>query len=130
MFKIRKEINLYLDDRRDCPEGFVLAKNIEEAIHYVENYDINILSLDHDLGMDKETKEVLKTGYDFVKIFCENGYFAKKIYLHTDNIVGRDAMYSVLKASQRRGFISKDIEIFNYECVKGKYTGDDFEGFE
>lgn len=25
-------VNLYLDDIRDCPEGFILSSNFEEAI--------------------------------------------------------------------------------------------------
>ncbi|WP_332309455.1 cyclic-phosphate processing receiver domain-containing protein [Planococcus lenghuensis] len=96
-------INLYVDDLRDCPSGFTVARNIEEAIHYFENWSINILSLDHDLGEDDEGN-LLPTGYDFVKIFCERGYRANKIYIHTDNGVGRANMFHTLKGAQRRGF--------------------------
>ena len=38
---------------RDCPKGYTVARNIQEAIHYLDNYKINILSLDHDLGEDR-----------------------------------------------------------------------------
>jgi hypothetical protein len=48
----KNEINLYVDDLRDCPDGFVVARNVDEAIYYLENYKVNILSLDHDLGAD------------------------------------------------------------------------------
>ena len=73
---MKKEINLYLDDLRDCPDGFVVARNMEEAIHYLKNYNVNILSLDHDLGMNEETGELLPTGYDLVKYMCENNLSA------------------------------------------------------
>jgi len=47
-------INLYVDDLRDCPDGYIMARYMEEAIHYLENYKVHILSLDHDLGEDQE----------------------------------------------------------------------------
>ncbi|WP_312880012.1 cyclic-phosphate processing receiver domain-containing protein [Paenibacillus phytorum] len=61
-------VNLYLDDIRDCPEGFILASNFEEAIQAFQNHEIDLLSLDHDLGEDKHGNE-LRNGYDFVKYF-------------------------------------------------------------
>lgn len=96
---MKREINLYVDDLRDCPEGFVLAKNVDEAIYYLENYTVRILSLDHDLG-EGSKGNLLPTGYDLVKIFCKKGYRANKIYLHTDNGVGRENMFHPLKGPQ------------------------------
>lgn len=115
-------INVYLDDLRDCPEGFVLAKNCEEALELLANKKVDILSLDHDLGVDNEGK-LLLSGYDFVKEFCSQGMHANKIYIHTDNPVGREAMLQTLLASRKRGFISEDIEIYRYGCVPNKYSG-------
>ncbi|WP_277674482.1 cyclic-phosphate processing receiver domain-containing protein [Piscibacillus halophilus] len=117
-----KFINLYVDDLRDCPEGFTIARNIDEALHYLNNFNVNILSLDHDLGEDSKGN-LLPTGYDLVKIFCEKGLRANKIYLHTDNGVGRENMYHTLKGAQRRGFIDKDIEIYHFSITENKYSG-------
>lgn len=122
MVKVRQGINLYVDDLRDCPKGFVVARNVDEAIYYLENYTVAILSLDHDLGEDSEGK-LLPTGYDLVKIFCERGYRANKIYIHTDNGVGRENMFQTLKGAQRRGFIDQDIEIYHYSITENKYSG-------
>lgn len=115
-------INLYVDDLRDCPAGFVLARTMEEAIRYLENYNVHILTLDHDLGEDNKG-DLLPTGYDLVKYMCENNLRANKIYLHTDNVVGRQNMYQTLLAAQRRGFIANDIQIFHYPITKNKYSG-------
>jgi len=115
------KINLYLDDLRDCLENFILVKNIEEAKYYLENYQIGILSLDHDLGIDSQGN-LLPTGYDLVKYICENGLRADKIYIHTDNSVGRENMYQTLLGSQKRGFIDDDILIYNYPLTPNKYT--------
>ncbi|WP_343076286.1 cyclic-phosphate processing receiver domain-containing protein [Pullulanibacillus sp. KACC 23026] len=60
-------INLYVDDLRDCPDGYIVARNIQEAIHYMEKFKVHILSLDHDLGEDYDGN-LLPTGYDLVKI--------------------------------------------------------------
>jgi hypothetical protein len=115
------KINLYVDDLRDCPDGFVIARTIEEAIEYLENCLVGILSLDHDMGEDSQGN-LRKNGYDLVKYFCENGLSASKIYLHTDNGVGRDNMYHTLIGAQRRGFIDSDIEIFHYSITENRYT--------
>lgn len=115
------KINLYVDDLRDCPDGFVIARTVEQAKYYLKNFEVEILSLDHDLGSD-ERGELLPTGYDLVKYICEEGLRADKIYLHTDNSVGRENMYHTLLGAQRRGFIGNDIEIFYYALVPNKYS--------
>lgn len=119
---INELINLYVDDLRDCPKGFTIARNFEEAVQFIENYNIHILSLDHDLGED-QNGNLLPNGYDLVKYFCEKGLRADKIYIHTDNGVGRENMFHTLKAAQRRGFIDKNIEIYHYSITKNKYSG-------
>jgi hypothetical protein len=117
-----KKINLYLDDLRDCPVGFEIARTVEEAKYYFNNFQIEILSLDHDLGVD-EKGTLLSTGYDLVKYICEEGLRADKIYIHTDNSVGRDNMYYTLIGAQRRGFIDGDIIIYQCPFTPNKYSG-------
>ncbi|WP_326480885.1 cyclic-phosphate processing receiver domain-containing protein [Virgibacillus halodenitrificans] len=115
-------VNLYLDDLRDIPEGFMGVRSIEEALDVFEDYNVHILSLDHDLGTN-EKGELKKTGYDLVKYLCANvRRTANKIYLHTDNVVGRDNMYQTLLGAQRRGFIDADIEVYPYPFVKNRYS--------
>jgi hypothetical protein len=116
------KINLYVDDLRDCPVGFEVARTMDEAITYFNKFEINILSLDHDLGED-ENGNLLPTGYDLVKWICENGFRANKVYLHTDNVVGRENMYQTLLGARRRGFIDSDIEIYHYSITPNKYSG-------
>jgi hypothetical protein len=111
-----------VDDLRDCPSGFTIARNVNDAIYYLENFKIHLLSLDHDLGEDLDGN-LLPTGYDLVKYICEKGLRADKIYMHTDNGVGRDNMFHTLKAAQRRGFIDSDIEIYHYSITQNKYSG-------
>ena len=73
-----KEINIFLDDIRKCPDGFIAARTVEEAIKLFK-YNVNIISLDHDLGQD-ENGNLRKTGYDFVKYFVKTGLKLKNIH--------------------------------------------------
>lgn len=117
---MNNKINIYLDDLRLYPEGFVIARTYDKAVKLLEDNKVGILSLDHDLGED-EYGNLLKTGYDLVKYICENNCDIEKIYIHTDNAVGRENMYQTLLGAQRRGFISADIEIYHYPLVPNRW---------
>lgn len=119
---MRNKINLYVDDLRDCPEGFVIARTVEEAKEYFKNFEIGILSLDHDLGVD-DKENLLPTGYDLVKYICEEGLRADTIALHTDNPVGRDNMFYTLLGAIERGFIDSDIKLYPHPITPNKYSG-------
>ena len=90
-------INIFLDDCRHPPEGFILVKDAVECRLLLLSNDVNTLSLDHDLGsVEKET------GYDFCKWLIlagqyEPNIYPKEIYLHTANGVGRDNMFQLLE---------------------------------
>lgn len=116
-----KKINLYVDDLRDCPEGFLIARNIEQAKYYLHKFNIGIISLDHDLGADDQGN-LLPTGYELVKYICENGLKIDKIYIHTDNPVGRENMYYTLLGAQKRGFIDEKTSIYKYPLVPNQYS--------
>ena len=94
-------INLFLDDLRDCPDGFILVKTVSQLIYKLDelkelDQEVKILSLDHDLGENEPT------GYDFVKYLIELGQYnpniyPKQIFLHTADGVGRDNMFKLLE---------------------------------
>ncbi len=88
-------INIYLDDVRPCPEGFVLAKTPEECMNLLRDNEVNILSLDHDIDFNLSRK----TGYDVAMYIIHKNKYPDIIYLHTSNPVGRDNMYRLLKVN-------------------------------
>lgn len=96
-------INVYLDDFRPCPKGFVLARNMEECLTLLGNCKVNILSLDHDLGIGEPT------GYDLVRQMVERGYYANEIYLHSSSASGRMNMYQLLMKHK-----PEHVVIYNY----------------
>jgi hypothetical protein len=43
-------MKLWLDDIRPCPDGYLHARSVNEAIKLLEEHDCEYASLDHDLG--------------------------------------------------------------------------------
>ncbi|MFE5317681.1 cyclic-phosphate processing receiver domain-containing protein [Paenibacillus sp. NPDC056579] len=84
-------INVFLDDLRPRPKGYKLARSARECIRYVKDGNINVLSLDYNLGTDKPT------GYRVVKYMIEKGTYPRKIILHTATYSGRVRMYKALE---------------------------------
>lgn len=111
-------MNIYVDDLRKCPNLFLIARNYKEAINLIlkHKHEIDILSLDHDLSDIHDNKEF--TGYDVCLFLCENKISPKNIYIHTDNVVGRDNMFSLLQGAKRRGLITSNI--YKYPFVKNR----------
>jgi hypothetical protein len=80
-------INIYLDDLRPCPKGFVLAKNAEECIRLLRENKVDVMSMDHDLGWDE------MNGTDLAHELVRLNLYANEIYLHSSSMIGRQNMY-------------------------------------
>lgn len=79
-------INVFLDDLRSCPKGFVPAKEAAECILLLEECEVDVLSLDHDLGWNQPN------GFEVVKHMVRHSLYPREIYLHTSDAVGRANM--------------------------------------
>lgn len=91
-------IHVYLDDLRPCPQGFTLAKNAKECILLLEEFDVDILSLDHDLGWS-----TVQTGMDVVVWLTQQRKFPQSIYIHTSSPSACTAMYQMLYSAKPDG---------------------------
>lgn len=117
-------LSLYLDDLRQCPKDWTLARNIREAQRFVEANHPNItyMSLDHDLGIcycraclfsDSGGEPCLNDNYeptcgctchvmepsglDFLKWIGEKGYWPKvRPMVHSANPVGAKNMQNYI----------------------------------
>lgn len=80
-------MRVWLDDERPMPESFdTHAKTADECIELIKSGQVELVSLDHDLGMD------FKTGYDVAKFIERYAYEGGKrftVLVHTQNTVGR-----------------------------------------
>ncbi|GAB6930162.1 hypothetical protein JCM10914A_41450 [Paenibacillus sp. JCM 10914] len=83
-------IHLYLDDWRPNPKGFTLARNGEECLLLLRECEVDVLSLDYELGHGQ------MNGGEVVSAIISEGLRAKEIYLHTSSPSGRRVMYELL----------------------------------
>lgn len=105
-------INLWLDDIRPAPEGWVRVKTVHEAIEVMRTKDVDHMSLDHDLDLcptchdlnEDYSQDILlpckcnqSTGYDFVKWMAGNDIWPKfKPTVHSANPVGANNMRAMI----------------------------------
>jgi hypothetical protein len=93
-------MKVYLDDIRHLPDStWTLAKTEAEAISLLENNDVSVISLDHDLG-EPETEK--GTGYG-VLLWIEqkvrqNNYYPPKMLLHTANPIAAERMDAAIRS--------------------------------
>lgn len=108
-------MNIWLDDERVPPLGWVWLRRLSEVQKVLSERadEVDLLSLDHDLGMVDEERfnqytegvlseeEAEETGYELCKWMAEHNIWPSgnpgMIYLHTDNPVGRDAMAATIE---------------------------------
>jgi len=84
-------MNVYLDDERETPTGWLRAYWPSEVIKLLKTSKVKLLSLDHDLGNDNKG-----TGYD-VLLWIEravfiDGFVPPTIAIHSANSSARIKM--------------------------------------
>ena len=89
-------MKLFLDDERKPPLGWILVRWPEEAIKYLKSDEVEIISLDHDLGNDDHG-----TGYDVIlwieEEVMKNNFKPPKMIVHSANISARIKMEAGIK---------------------------------
>jgi hypothetical protein len=83
-------MKLYVDDVREAPEGWVLARDYFAAVDTMERRIPESLSLDHDLGAQA-------SGYDVAKYLVNHAIWPRHIYCHSMNPVGRENILALLE---------------------------------
>ncbi|QSF42625.1 cyclic-phosphate processing receiver domain-containing protein [Paenibacillus tianjinensis] len=90
-------INIFMDDCRKLPRGFTLARTTEECLLLLRECEVNILSLDYDMGPDDYS------GDEVCRRMVLEGLFPRQIYLHTSSSWGRKEMYELLYTARPVG---------------------------
>jgi hypothetical protein len=83
-------IHIFLDDFRPCPKGFVAARTAEECILLMKECEVDILSLDFDLGWHA------LDGSEVARWIVASGRFPRRLYFHTSSPAGREKMVRLL----------------------------------
>ena len=98
-------MRVYLDDLRPTPEGWVHVYWPEEAIVLLKTGQVDVISLDHDLGDDEHG-----TGYDVLlwieEAVATSDFNAPEIRVHSANSSARQKMelgiQSIIRLSNSR----------------------------
>ncbi|MBB6669174.1 cyclic-phosphate processing receiver domain-containing protein [Cohnella nanjingensis] len=90
-------INVYLDDVRPCPKGFVAARSAEECLLLLAEYEVNVLSLDFELGIG------LPNGLAVVHGMIAAATYPASVYVHSSSMMGRAQMVHALRQAQPPG---------------------------
>ena len=98
-------MNVYMDDQRSCPYGYVLATTVESALQIVRDNEVNIISLDYNMGWRQ------KSGLDFVEAFCNESLYVNEIHLHTNDVIGMHQMKKSIERGKKNGEINPYIAL-------------------
>ena len=105
-------IKLYVDDIRACPEGWVPAKTVTEAIHILSTVDVSCVSLDHDIqcssngsvAVQRRKPHASKETFEAVALHIKalntinvfHNYPQIEVKIHTGNYEGGRRMADIL----------------------------------
>ena len=93
-------MKVYLDDFRPTPDGWVRVYWPDEAIKLLKTGNVEIISLDHDLGDDERG-----TGYDVVlwieEAVATQAFIPPEIRVHSANTSARNKMEAGINAIKR-----------------------------
>ncbi len=84
-------MKIFLDDMREAPAGYILCKTYDECIEALMDGDVDVLSLDHDIGSSDDM-----TGYSVCMWMVMNKTYPKEVYIHSANPVGMKNMVQLL----------------------------------
>jgi hypothetical protein len=89
--------NLWIDDERNPPEGWIWVKTSLDAIKAIRTCQFEAISFDHDLG------ETGGTGYEVLlyleaEVFRNPEFRCPKMLIHSANPVGRQRMQQAINS--------------------------------
>lgn len=94
-------IQLWLDDARPAPRGWIRARTAPEAISVLKSETVTEVSIDHDLGPPEAG-----TGYDVLlwiedQVVTNDEFLVPVINIHTQNPVAGKKMIQTVHAIER-----------------------------
>lgn len=106
-------MKVYLDDVRDCPPGWEIARSARTAMELLLRGDVTHISLDYDLGQEFEAGAVIfkaRERYDapdgsmvmfFIRQFRDWMFPMPVVKFHTANPEGLKKMQAILRDIER-----------------------------
>lgn len=95
--------NVYLDDHRPAPRGWIRTYTAEETIAQLRSGDVDELSLDYNLGPESNQTGAAVLRWIEHKIATDPDWIPpRSIRIHSTHRVGRSLMIQLLKDIRRR----------------------------
>ncbi|WP_026690241.1 cyclic-phosphate processing receiver domain-containing protein [Alteribacter aurantiacus] len=118
-------ISVFLDDYRQAPEGYVLVETIDQCKSLLQDFNIEHLSLDHDL-VSKQ-----RNGLMLVQMMVKESLYANRITIHSANAPAGKAMYFSLLQAQKDTHMPQSVNLSlrplplkNYSRISLQYYDD------
>ncbi|WP_409294106.1 cyclic-phosphate processing receiver domain-containing protein [Peribacillus sp. SCS-26] len=100
-----ERISVFLDDIRNAPDGYLRIETIDECIDILQRFEIEHLSLDHDLVSKHRNGTLL------VEMMIQKQLYANRITIHSANAPRGKAMYNSFKQAQLDSLMPLSIAI-------------------
>lgn len=93
-------MKVYMDDRRETPEGWTRTYTAYETIELLKTGSVKTLSLDNDLGLDQPE------GYNVMnwieeQVFVNNFVAPEEIIIHSSNTARKSQMEAAIHNVRR-----------------------------
>jgi hypothetical protein len=117
-----QSLKLFVDDMRQCPEGWTPAKTVTEAIRILATQEVEEVSLDHDIAtpyrMHLSTPSFSDETFFPVAYYIATMEFKPRVRIHTANFTRGREMANLLG-------IEYDCYIYNPEDynIEEKFEG-------
>ena len=92
-------MKIFLDDEREAPDGWYLVRDANEALMLILSGNVEIISLDHDLGNDPYTGYWLLNRIE--ERIAAGETIETKFVVHSANPVGRQNMQRAIVSIER-----------------------------
>jgi hypothetical protein len=104
MVGIGVRMKVYLDDVRETPDGWTRTYTVDQTIELLKSGEVVELSLDHDLGKDKDGND-LTDGYYVLpwieKEVALNGFVPPKMHIHSANAAAWPRMKAAIQQIEK-----------------------------
>lgn len=117
--KAPKDMKLYVDDLRRCPEGWKLSRTITDAISHLFNGRVREVSLDHDIcyirGTDIRMHKENFMPVCYVLCLLPPERRPTKVRIHTANV---DAGWKMVNLLEKAGYTNVEYVLGGDECTQ------------
>lgn len=128
-------IKIWVDDLRQEPLGWSCVRTITEAIRIIDCYDVEEVSLDHDIthildrtpsGLIGHTSACPETYEPVARYIAAKPGGIKRVHIHTSNPAGAERMAAIIRDAAPHIKLSRRIgEIYEEADPSCKVDGQD-----